>query len=188
VEAILTTDGRPAVVDAGALEALAGRSGWPRTVRRSCVLTPHPGELRRLGREPGSTDEERARVASDVAVEWRQVLVLKGAGTVIAAPDGRLARAPFELPALATAGSGDVLAGVIGSLLAQGLAPFDAAALGVYLHACAAQEVSDELWDAGLLATDLLARLPRVRRRLRDRRAAHDADASHPTDAAPGVE
>jgi hydroxyethylthiazole kinase-like uncharacterized protein yjeF len=172
VETILATPGPSVVVDAGALDALAGWPRWPDSVRRACVLTPHAGELRRLGREPGSTDEERARVAAVTATDWRQVLVLKGAGTVIAAPGGRLLRAPFEVPALATAGSGDVLAGVIGSLLAQGLPPFDAAALGVYLHARAGQDLGDELGDAGLLATDLLARLPLVRRRLRDRRAA----------------
>ena len=111
--------------------------------------------------------------------------MLKGAGTVIAAPDGRLLRAPFEVPALGTAGSGDVLAGVIGSLLAQGLPPFEAAALGVFLHGRAGQDLSEELGDAGLLATDLLARLPLVRRRLRDRRMAPGQDGVSSADVAP---
>jgi NAD(P)H-hydrate epimerase len=183
VTAILLTHGPPVVVDAGALDVLGSWPGWPASIRRACVLTPHPGELRRLGREPGSSDEERASVASAAAAAWGHVVVLKGAGTVIAAPDGRLLRAPLEVPALGTAGSGDVLAGVIGSLLAQGLSPFEAAALGVYLHARAGQELSGELGDAGLLATDLLVRLPHVRRHLRDLPAAH-GPATPPADRA----
>ena len=98
--------------------------------------------------------------------------MLKGAGTVVAGPDGRLVRSPFEVPALGTAGSGDVLAGVIGSLLAQRSAPFEAAALGVYLHARAGVDLSAELGDAGMLAGDLLTALPRVRVRLRAVRGA----------------
>ncbi len=100
------------------------------------------------------------------------MVVLKGAGTVIAAPDGRVRVAPFEVPALGTGGSGDVLAGVIASLLGQGLAPFEAAALGVYLHARAGEIISAELGDAGLMATDLLPRIPRVRRGLAAARPA----------------
>ena len=87
--------------------------------------------------------------------------MLKGAGTVVAEPGGRAVLAPFEVPALGTAGSGDVLAGVIVSLLGQGLSPFDAAALGVYLHARAGADLEAEVGDAGLMATDLLARIPR---------------------------
>jgi NAD(P)H-hydrate epimerase len=168
VAALLQTEGPSAVVDAGALEALASLPGWPARLRRSCVLTPHPGELRRLGHEPGSADAERHGAALAAASEWRQVVVLKGAGTVIADPDGRAVLAPFEIPALGTAGSGDVLAGVIASLLGQGLAPFDAATLGVYLHARAGLDLEADVGDAGLMATDLLAAIPRVRARLRD--------------------
>jgi NAD(P)H-hydrate epimerase len=135
------------------------------------VLTPHPGELRRLGREPGADDATRAAVAVEAAAAWRQVVVLKGAGTVVADPGGASLVAPFAVPVLGTAGSGDVLAGVIGSLLAQGLAPFPAAALGVYLHARAGQLASQELGDAGMLATDLLTRLPLARRELLDTRS-----------------
>ncbi len=80
--------------------------------------------------------------------------------------------APFEIPALGSAGSGDVLAGIIVSLVGQGLAPFDAAALGVYLHARAGEDVSADLGDAGLMATDLLPAIPRVRRALGEARRA----------------
>ena len=132
------------------------------------MLTPHPGELRRLGREAGTSDEDRLRSATEAAAAWQQVVVLKGAGSVIADPAGRTVLSPFVLPALGTAGSGDVLAGVIASLLGQGLPPFEAAALGVYLHARAGELASERLGDAGLMATDLLEHIPRARRQLRD--------------------
>ena len=98
--------------------------------------------------------------------EWQQVVVLKGAKTVIAGPDGALAVAPFENPAMATGGTGDVLSGTIGALLAQGLAPWDAARLGVYLHGLAGEAVRDRIGDAGLLAGDLPDALPIGRKRL----------------------
>ena len=104
--------------------------------------------------------------ASSAAAEWHQVVVLKGAKTVIAAPDGSVAVAPFENPAMATGGTGDVLAGTIGALLAQGLAPYDAARLGVYLHGLAGEAVRDRIGDAGLLAGDLPDALPIGRKRL----------------------
>jgi NAD(P)H-hydrate epimerase len=171
VERLLAADGPPAVVDAGALGALAGSPGWPGRARRPSVLTPHPGEMRRLGRDVGTSDEERELAARAAASAWGQVVVLKGAGTVIAAPDGRALRAPFVVPILGSAGTGDVLAGVIASLLAQGLDRFEAAALGVFLHAQAGQAVAGAFGDAGLMATDLLERIPRARRELRERSA-----------------
>ncbi len=114
----------------------------------------------------GATIEARATAAAAAAVEWRQVVVLKGARTVIAAPDGSVAVAPFENAAMASGGTGDVLAGTIGALLAQGLAPYDAARLGVYLHGLAGEAVSERIGDAGLLAGDLPDALPIGRRRL----------------------
>ena len=104
--------------------------------------------------------------ATSAATTWGSVVVLKGARTVIAAPDGAAAIAPFENPALATGGTGDVLAGAIGSLLAQGLAPFAAARLGVYLHGLAGDAVRERLGDAGLLASDLPDGLAIARKRL----------------------
>jgi NAD(P)H-hydrate epimerase len=166
----------PIVLDAEALRSLASVDAWWDAVRRPAVLTPHAGEFARLraagGIDAGSDgdlvgdDEARAAAAADAAETWRQVVVLKGAKTVVAAPDGSIAVAPFENPALATGGTGDVLAGVIAALLAQGLAPFDAARLGVYLHGQAAEAVSERLGDAGLLASDLPEAIPHVRRRL----------------------
>jgi hydroxyethylthiazole kinase-like uncharacterized protein yjeF len=166
----------PAVVDAEALRSLATIDAWWDGVTRRSVLTPHSGEFARLrassGVEPASDgdlnedDAARAAAARDAAQAWGQVVVLKGARTVIAAPDGPTAVAPFENPALASGGTGDVLAGVIGSLLAQGLGPFDAARSGVYLHGLAGDTVRERLGDAGLLASDLPDAVAIARRRL----------------------
>jgi hydroxyethylthiazole kinase-like uncharacterized protein yjeF len=166
----------PVVLDAEALRTLASADGWWDRVTRPCVLTPHAGEFARLragsGHVPADDgdltddDDARAAAASAAAVEWRQVVVLKGARTVIAAPDGSIAIAPFENAAMASGGTGDVLAGTIGALLAQGLAPFDGARLGVYLHGVAGEIVAERIGDAGLLASDLPDALPMGRKRL----------------------
>ena len=166
----------PIVLDAEALRSLATMEAWWEGDRRPAVLTPHSGEFARLRAgsdlEPADDgdldgdDAARAVAARDAAVAWRQVVVLKGARTVIAAPDGRVSVAPFENPALASGGTGDVLAGTIGSLLAQHLAPFDAARLGVYLHGMAGDTVRDRLGDAGLLASDLPEPIAHARKRL----------------------
>jgi len=163
--ALLAQPGPPAVVDAGALFALSRLPRWWTRVERPLVLTPHPGEFARLGRSVSDDDDARRAAALEAAAQWGVTLVLKGAGTVVAG-DGRALVAPFEVPALGTGGSGDVLAGVITSLLGQGLGPFEAAALGVYLHARAGEEISGRLGDAGLMATDLLPEIPRIRRDL----------------------
>jgi NAD(P)H-hydrate epimerase len=164
--ALLRAGGAPAVVDAGALAILAGAPGWWTRLGRPVIVTPHPGEFARLGREDVERDEDRRAAAIAAARDWGVVVVLKGAGTVIAAPDGRAMTAEFEVPALATGGSGDILAGVIASLTGQGVDVFEAAALGVYLHARAGADISTHLGDAGLMATDLLPSIPRVRRHL----------------------
>jgi NAD(P)H-hydrate epimerase len=166
----------PVVLDAEALRSLATVEGWWEDVRRRAVLTPHAGEFGRLrsasGRDPdadgdlNSDDKARASAAADAAREWRQVVVLKGAKTVIASPDGEIVLAPFENPALATGGTGDVLSGTIGSLLAQGLDPFAAARLGVYLHGLAGEAVRNRVGDSGLLAGDLPDEIAFARRRL----------------------
>ncbi len=166
----------PVVLDAEALRTLASADEWWTGVTRPCVLTPHAGEFARLrtgsGHESGedgaidTDDGARVRAAAAAAAEWRQVVVLKGANTVIAAPDGSVSMARFENPAMASGGTGDVLAGTIGALVAQGLAPYDAARLGVYLHGQAGELVRERLGDAGLLASDLPDAVPLVRKRL----------------------
>jgi hydroxyethylthiazole kinase-like uncharacterized protein yjeF len=175
-EAARAADVPPMVLDAEALRSMATLGEWWAGATRPCVLTPHPGEFERLregaGMEPAdagdlSGDDAARRSAAKAAAEaWRQVVVLKGAKTVIAEPDGTVTVAPFENPALASGGTGDVLAGVIGALLAQGLAPGPAARLGVYLHGTAGDLVRERFGDAGLLASDLPDAVPVVRKRL----------------------
>lgn len=156
---------RGCVIDADALNALAASDPALASLPGNCVLTPHPGEMSRLrGISVAQVQDDRLHVATDAAAQWKQVVVLKGAHTVIAAPNGRAAISPHANPLLATAGTGDVLAGVIAGLLAQGLDPFDAAACGVFLHGLAAQELSQDLGDRGLLAGELLAAIPRATR------------------------
>ena len=170
------SEGCPIVLDAEALRSLATLDAWWDGVHRSAVLTPHAGEFARLRAGAGidpqddgdlvNDDEARARAARDAAATWHQVVVLKGARTVIASPDGEAAVAPFENPALATGGTGDVLSGTIGAFLAQGLKAFDAARVGVYLHGLAGETVRERLGDAGLLASDLPEPIALARRRL----------------------
>jgi NAD(P)H-hydrate epimerase len=169
-------DAAPIVLDAEALRSLATMDHWWEGERRPAVLTPHAGEFGRLragsGRDPDAdgdlVDDDAARVAAarDAATTWGHVVVLKGARTVIAAPDGTVAAAPFENPAMASGGTGDVLAGAIGALLAQGLTPFAAARLGVYLHGASGEAVRERLGDAGLLASDLPDGIAIARKRL----------------------
>ena len=155
---------RPVVVDADALNGLAEDAEWWNGVRPPAVLTPHPGEFARLAGVPGepmgTSDADRAGVARRAAELWRQVVVLKGAHTVVAAPDGRVNVSTVATPALATAGTGDVLAGAIGALLARGMEPFTAAACGVAVHACAGTICEERIGRAGVLASDVAAALP----------------------------
>jgi hydroxyethylthiazole kinase-like uncharacterized protein yjeF len=175
----------PIVLDAEALRSMATLGEWWTGSVRPAVLTPHPGEFERLragsGIEPADggdlalDDAARRAAASAAATTWGQVVVLKGAKTVIAEPDGTVHVVPFENPALASGGTGDVLAGVIAALLAQGLQPGPAARLGVYLHGVAGDMARERLGDAGLLASDLPDLIPLARKRLaaiaeRDRR------------------
>ena len=160
----------PTVIDADGLNLLSEIDNWwERLPRGRCVLTPHPGEMKRLLKVeelPG----DRVGATEEAATRWGQVVVLKGATTVVAEPEGRSALNDGGNPALATAGTGDVLAGAIAGLLAQGLAPFEAAVLGVYLHSAAGRLVADDLGDAGALASDLLPRLPLAIKGLRAKR------------------
>ncbi|MEX2247597.1 MAG: NAD(P)H-hydrate dehydratase [Dehalococcoidia bacterium] len=161
------------VIDADALNALAQQPAWSKQITRPCVLTPHAGEMSRLlGATVEAVQGDRLGVAVKAAAEWRQAVVLKGAHTVIAAPDGRACVSPHANPLLATAGTGDVLAGAIAGLLAQGMAPFEAACCGVFLHGLAAEEAGDALGDRGMLAGDLLPALPRAIRTAREGRLA----------------
>ena len=151
----------PAVVDADALNALSEQRKLLGKLRSSLILTPHPMEMSRLtGMKVDEIQADREGVAAKYAKEWGQVVVLKGAHTVIANTDGEVRVHPHSNPALASAGTGDVLAGIIGGLLAQGLEPFEAAVTGVFLHGSAGDEAVARTGDAGVLASDLLPLIP----------------------------
>ncbi|MGH2463622.1 MAG: ADP-dependent NAD(P)H-hydrate dehydratase, partial [Candidatus Limnocylindria bacterium] len=155
---------QPVVINADGLTALSSRERWWRTISAPAVLSPHPGEFARLlqrGAAPPSDDDAaREQAANDAARLWDHVVVLKGANTVIAAPDGQLLRSAVATPALATAGSGDVLAGAIGAMLAGGLDPLDAAGVGVAIHAAAGLLAEQRIGSAGVLAADIAGLLP----------------------------
>lgn len=164
---------RACVVDADALNWFSQQTGWHEALRQPSVLTPHPGEMARLlGSTVAAVQDDRLNVAMAAASRWGHTVVLKGAHSIVASPDGRGAVSPHANPLLASAGTGDVLAGTIAGLLAQGAAPFDAAACGVHLHGLAAEEVGEQLGDRGLLASDLLPALPRAIRMVLHGRSA----------------
>ncbi len=144
------------VLDADALNAIAGHPGTLGGARGPTVVTPHPGEMARLtGRSTAEVQADRFAAAAKLAAEERTVVVLKGPGTVVAAPDGRLSVNPTGNAGLAHGGTGDVLCGLIGGLLAQGMAPFDAARAGAYLHGWAGERVSKRHGQRGLLAGEV---------------------------------
>ena len=154
-------EGLPILIDADGLNNISGIVGGHTHVSGPIILTPHPGEMSTLTGIPvGHIQSDREGIAHEWAGRWGVTLVLKGAHTVIASPGAPVRIAPFANPGLATGGTGDVLSGVIVALLAQGLHPPVAAAVGVCLHAAAGQRVADRLGWAGLAASDLLDALP----------------------------
>ncbi len=151
------------VIDADGLNILAGISEWWRRLSRPAVVTPHPGEMARLlNTTIPAVQQDRIATATSAAQSWGCVVVLKGAHTVIAAPDGQSLVSPFANPALATAGTGDVLAGALAGLLAQGASPFNAAGAAVYAHGLAGERFFQNHGNAGLLASELASLLPDV--------------------------
>lgn len=153
----------PLVIDADGLNALSTFELWWQMLPKDTILTPHPGEMGRLAQlETIEVQNNRWALAQRKAAEWRVVLVLKGAHTLIAAPDGRLSVLPFKTDALAKAGTGDVLAGMIAGLRAQGLPAFEAAAAGAYLHGLAGQFAAQHISSRSVTAGDILNTLGAV--------------------------
>jgi holo-[acyl-carrier-protein] synthase len=158
----------PLVLDADALNLLSEHRSILPKLSPDIVLTPHPAEFGRLANlETSAVQKDRRGIASRFAKTWNKVVVLKGAGTVIAAPDGRITLNPIATPALASGGTGDVLAGLIGGLMAQKLPAFEAAVTGVHIHSLAGTDLEASMGQAGVLASDLLPQIPRVMERLR---------------------
>ncbi|HLO14869.1 MAG TPA: NAD(P)H-hydrate dehydratase, partial [Anaerolineales bacterium] len=148
----------PIIFDADGLKLLSKIQDWHKLLPASSILTPHPGEMEVLtGLSKEEIQANRQKIASKYAKEWKHVVVLKGAFTVVASPDGRMTVIPMASPALARAGTGDVLAGLIVGLRAQGLEAFDAAVAGAWIHAQAGLYAADDLGTtASVLAGDVL--------------------------------
>lgn len=154
----------PVVLDADALNAIADEPAILRSAPAPRVLTPHPGEMARLAGLPvAEVQADRLAVARATAVRTGAVVVLKGAGTIVAAPDGRACANTTGGSILGTGGTGDVLAGLLGALLAQGLDGFSAGLLAAYLHGLAGDRIAARRGDAGLLASELADEIPRAR-------------------------
>ncbi|MFW5771812.1 MAG: NAD(P)H-hydrate dehydratase [Phototrophicaceae bacterium] len=154
----------PLVLDADALSLLAQWENWWEIVPENSIITPHPAEMGRLCQLDTQTlQADRWQIAREKAAAWKLIVMLKGAQTVIAAPDGRLMVLPFKSDALATAGTGDVLAGIICGLLAQGYAPFDAAAAGGYLHGLAGELAAINCGSSrSVTASDVISAIPQA--------------------------
>lgn len=152
-----------AVLDADCINFIAVNKYPLRELQCNITLTPHPGEMARLtGRTIAEIQQDRVGFANAFAVGNRCIVVLKGHGTVIAAPDGRVIINTTGSSALSKGGSGDVLAGVIASLNAQGYDSFDAAVLGVYLHGLAGDILSEKLGKSGVIPSDLPKEIGRL--------------------------
>ncbi|MGO9903399.1 MAG: NAD(P)H-hydrate dehydratase [Solirubrobacteraceae bacterium] len=169
VPLVLDADGLGAfAADVSAADIRAADTSTLRELRArgaQTVLTPHAGELGRLlGLDSASVGASRLRCATTAAQQSGAIVVLKGDDTIVAEPGGRIAISRGDAPALATAGTGDVLAGIVGAYLAKGMDGFDAACAAVFVHAAAARLTATELGAEGVIASDVIAALPKVLR------------------------
>jgi len=160
LEVLLEQDRLRLVIDADGLNNLAGIKDWPAGLKAKLILTPHPGEMKRLWsglfREPLPSD--RQQQAAQLAQQTKTVVALKGAGTVVTDGDKVYINKTGN-PGMATAGSGDVLTGVITALVGQGLSDFDAAVLGVYIHGLAGDIAAEKIGQVSLMTTDIIQAL-----------------------------
>lgn len=171
VHALMGESTVPVVLDADALNSLEGHTGRLKTMTVQTVLTPHPREMARLtGLRVEDVQNDRLGVARAFAEKFKVHLVLKGARTVVAHPDGRAYINPTGNPLLSSGGTGDVLTGMIAGLICQGYDPADAARLAVYLHGAVADLLAEECGPVGVLASEMAAAIPRVMARAADRR------------------
>lgn len=156
------------VIDGDGLNILSKLKKWWKTLQADAILTPHLGEMSRLTElTVDQVQTDRIIVAKRFAKMWNEIVVLKGSNTVVVSPAGEVKLAPFANPALATAGTGDVLSGTVAGFLAQGLETFEAACVGAYIHGLAGERVKEKLGEAGALASDLLPALPQVLKQLK---------------------
>jgi len=153
----------PAVIDADGLNILANDPTQTGRIKAPMIFTPHPGEMARLmNKSVPAVQANRVGISREAAKRYKVVIVLKGARTVIASPDGQVFINPTGNPGMASGGMGDVLTGIIGGLLAQDLEPLEAALLGTYLHGHSGDLAAEEIGEPSLLASDLLDNLPGI--------------------------
>lgn len=156
------------VIDADGLNNLTKIPTWEKLLEGDAIFTPHPGEMARLtGLEIGKIQVKREEITLRFAKEWNKIVILKGAQTIIATPKGEIFKSPFSNPLLATAGTGDVLSGIITGFLAQGLSLKDASIVGVYIHGMAGEKLKEKFGDSGVVATDLIETVPEVMKDLK---------------------
>ncbi len=167
VEQVLDEAEVPIVLDADGINLLAEHIDILRGCKAPLILTPHPGEMARLvGTTPGDVQSRREETARRFVEEHRAILVLKGAGTLVAAPDGRFYRNTTGNPGMAKGGSGDVLAGMIASFAAQAIEPWQSAVGAVYLHGLAGDRCAAKYSQSAMLPTDIINMLSEIFREL----------------------
>lgn len=161
VQSVITNCEKPLVIDADALNCICNKPEILKNLKAPAIITPHPGEMARLSHStPKTVNSNRENTAIDFAKKFGVVTVLKGAGTIIASPDGEVYINHTGNSGMATGGSGDVLSGIIGSLLAQGAAPINAAAAGVFLHGTIGDLAAEKLGKISMLPTDMIDMIP----------------------------
>lgn len=153
----------PIVIDADGVNALIGHLETLKDAKGPLILTPHPGEMARLlDITSKEIQKDRIGIAQKFALKHKVYLVLKGARTIISDPDGNIFINPTGNPGMATAGTGDVLTGMIGGLIAQGMEPLAAAKTAVYLHGLAGDQAAEEIGEMGMIASDIIERIPKA--------------------------
>lgn len=161
VQSVITNCEKPLVIDADALNCICNKPEILKNLKAPAIITPHPGEMARLLHStPKTVNSNRENTAIDFAKKFGVVTVLKGAGTIIASPDGEVYINHTGNSGMATGGSGDVLSGIIGSLLSQGAAPINAAAAGVFLHGTIGDLAAEKLGKISMLPTDMINMIP----------------------------
>ena len=161
VQSVITNCEKPLVIDADALNCICNKPEILKNLKAPAIITPHPGEMARLLHStPKTVNSNRENTAIDFAKKFGVVTVLKGAGTIIASPDGEVYINHTGNSGMATGGSGDVLSGIIGSLLAQGAAPINAAAAGVFLHGTIGDLAAEKLGKLSMLPTNMIDMIP----------------------------
>ena len=161
VQSVITNCEKPLVIDADALNCICNKPEILKNLKAPAIITPHPGEMARLLHStPKTVNSNRENTAINFAKKFGVVTVLKGAGTIIASPDGDVYINHSGNSGMASGGSGDVLSGIIGSLLAQGASPINAAAAGVFLHGTIGDLAAEKLGKISMLPTDMIDMIP----------------------------